>query len=174
MPTDNGGPIGCIYRGSTVLCEDKANSTLIYLSLFLTGYEPGLNALSIDQHLSAVSTPCLASSPCTYTFEPRRSLRYIANMESTKYTCKHRATNLLNPKNYRSWKNALTIFLRPENALQMVLGNEQPPPSKATRRQCTLESQCCALPVNANKSLCDVIYGLPDQHLTQIWALFDE
>ena len=97
-------------------------------------------------------------------------------MESTKYTCKHGTTNLLNSKNYHSWKNALTIYLRSENALQIVLGNEQPPPGNSTFHvrqsyQKRFGSALSMLYSSCEQSLRDVIDELPDQHPAQIWVL---
>jgi len=51
---------------------------------------------------------------------------------SSTYTCKHGSTELLTPRNYHTWKADLTVFLRCENALEIVLGNENPPPANAS------------------------------------------
>ena len=82
------------------------------------------------------------------------------NMESTKYTCKHGTTNLLNSKNYHSWKNALTIYLRSENSLQVVLGMSNHPQvtprfmsGKATRSASAVHCRCCTHPVNNHSAM---------------------
>ena len=51
---------------------------------------------------------------------------------SSAYTCNHDSTEMLTPCNYHTWKAALTVFLRCENALEIVLGNEGPPPANAS------------------------------------------
>ena len=53
-------------------------------------------------------------------------------MESTKFTCKHGSTEMLNDRNYHSWKRSLKAFLIAEDALGIVTGTEAPPNAGAT------------------------------------------
>jgi len=50
---------------------------------------------------------------------------------SSTYTCKHGSTEMLTPRNYHTWKADIMVFLTCENALEIVLGNEDPPFSKS-------------------------------------------
>jgi len=113
-----------------------------YHSNILTGYEPGLNTQpirnAIRTHTSLPS--CLA---ILQSFEPR-------NMESTKFTCKHGSTEMLNDRNYHSWKCSLKAFLIAEEAFGIVTGTEAPPNAGATAqlRDCRTRSRMglwCAL-----------------------------
>ena len=51
---------------------------------------------------------------------------------SSTYTCKHGSTEMLTPRNYHTWKADIMVFLTCENALEIVLGNEDPPPANAS------------------------------------------
>ena len=51
---------------------------------------------------------------------------------SSTYTYKFGTMEMLNPRNYRTWKAGITIFLRCQNALEIVLGNETPPAADAS------------------------------------------
>ena len=53
-------------------------------------------------------------------------------MESTKFTCKHGSTEMLNDRNYHSWKRSLKAFLIAEDAFGIVTGTEAPPNTGAT------------------------------------------
>jgi len=55
----------------------------------------------------------------------------IVIMTST-YTCKHGSTEMLNPRNYHTWKADIIIFLRCENAFEIVLDRETPPAANAS------------------------------------------
>jgi len=45
-------------------------------------------------------------------------------MESTKFTGKHGSTEMLNDRNYHSWKRSLKAFLIAEDAFGIVTGTE--------------------------------------------------
>ena len=53
-------------------------------------------------------------------------------MESTKFTCKHGSMEMLNDRNYHSWKRSLTAFLIAEDAFGIVTGTDAPPNAGAT------------------------------------------
>jgi len=45
-------------------------------------------------------------------------------MESTKFTGKHGSTEMLNDRNYHSWKRSLKAFLIAEDTFGIVTGTE--------------------------------------------------
>ena len=86
----------------------------------------------IDQKLLFVpeNLPPLASAPLSLSNPRQTSLP--SNIMSSTYTCKHGSTEMLNPRNYHTWKADTMIFLRCENALDIVLGIEAPPAANAS------------------------------------------
>jgi len=57
-------------------------------------------------------------------------------MESTKFTCKHGSTEMLNDRNYHPWKSSLKAFLIAEDAFRIITGTETPPNVGATAQLC--------------------------------------
>jgi len=51
---------------------------------------------------------------------------------SCTYTCKHDSTEMLTPRNYHTWKADIMVILTCENALEIVLCNEDPPLANAS------------------------------------------
>jgi len=47
-------------------------------------------------------------------------------MESRKFTCKHGSTEMLNDRNYHSWKRSLKAFLIAEDAFGIVPEQKHP------------------------------------------------
>jgi len=101
-------------------CMMSINQFTIFVSIdpyIPTGYEPGLNALpirnlSIIEPADVCTRLASAPHPCTLVFKPQllrallpsfsspTKIRTFCNMESTKFTCKHGSTEMLNDRNY--------------------------------------------------------------------------
>jgi hypothetical protein len=119
--------------------------SLIQLTIFIsvhldipTGYEPGLNVLP-NSEAANIGTRrkysprfCTSRLPLTHAvwlFQPqpfRAATRRdsLVNMVSTKFTCKHGSTEMLNDRNYHSWKRSLKTFLIAEDAFGIAIGTE--------------------------------------------------
>jgi len=84
----------------------------------------------IRTHCTRLAT---APNPCTFSqafvilqrSQPR-------SMESTKFTCKHCSTAMLNDRHYHSWKRSPKVSLTAEDAFGIVTGTEAPPNADAT------------------------------------------
>ena len=123
----NGLASACIYRERSSRYGKNINqrsSYTPYHAIILTDYETRLNAQPIHNviHTHASLPSCLAF---LQSFEPR-------NMESMKFTCKHSSTEILNDRNYHSWKHSLKAFLIAEDAFGIVTVTEVPPNAGAT------------------------------------------
>jgi len=82
---------------------------------------------------------------------------------------------MLTPRNYHAWKADLTVFLRCENALEIVLGNEDHPPANASfamresyKKQLGYATRMVYSLVEP--SIRSVINKLPNQQPAHIWA----
>ena len=94
---------------------------------------------------------------------------------SSTYTCKHGSTEMLTPRNYHAWKADLTVFLRCENALEIVLGNEDHPPANASfaMRESYKKRLGYATGMvysSVEPSIRSVINKLPNQQPAHVWA----
>jgi len=137
-----------------------------YHSIILTGYEPGLNAQpirnAIRTHASMPS--CLA---ILQSFEPH-------NMESTKFTCKHGSTEILNDRNYHSWKRSVKVFLIAEDAFGIVIGMEVPPNAGATAG--LYDFHHCSgwayllIYVSSDETTWSLIDNLPNEEADHMWT----
>ena len=143
----------------------------------LTGYEPGLTLQSTTSTLSLPAKP-------RFQLPTSLSLNFsiyttLQTMASTEFSCKHGNTALLNFQNYHTWKSALTVYLRAENAFEIVLGNEDPPAANASFnvRESYQRRRGKALSMlysSTDQSIRDIIDKLPEQHPAQIWTLLDQ
>jgi len=82
---------------------------------------------------------------------------------------------MLTPHNYHTWKADLTVFLRCENALEIVLGNEGPPPANASfaMRESYKKRFGHATGMvysSVEPSIRAVINKLPDQQPAHVWT----
>jgi len=95
-------------------------------------------------------------------------------MESTKFTCKHGSMEMLNNRNYHSWKCSLKAFLIAEDAFGIVTGTEAPPNAGATaqlrdfrRRSGRAYSLIYASSDETTRSLID---NLPNEEPDHVWT----
>ena len=98
---------------------------------------------------------------------------------SLTYTCKHGSTQMLNPRNYHTWKADMMIFLRSENALNIVLGHEAPPPANASfavkdSYEKRLGRATGMVYSSVEPNIRAVINELPDQEPARVWAALGE
>ena len=94
-------------------------------------------------------------------------------------TCKHCSTQMLNPRNYHTWKADMMIFLRSENALNIVLGHEAPPPANASfavkdSYEKRLGRATGMVYSSVEPNIRAVINELPDQEPARVWAALGE
>jgi len=95
-------------------------------------------------------------------------------MESTKFTCKHSSTEMLNDRNYHSWKRSLKAFLIAEDTFGIVTGTKAPPNAGATaqlrdfrRRSRRAYSLIYASSGETTRSL---IHNLPNEEPNHVWT----
>ena len=98
---------------------------------------------------------------------------------SSTYTCKHGSTEMLTPRNYHTWKADIMVFLTCENALEIVLGNEDPPPANASFAMRESYKKRLGLATgmvysSVEPSIRAIINKLPDRNPAQIWTALGE
>jgi len=95
-------------------------------------------------------------------------------MESTKFTCKHGSTEMLNDRNYHSWKRSLKAFLIAEDAFGIVTGTEAPPNAGATAqlRDFRRHSGWAYLLIYASsdETTRSLIDNLPNEEPDHVWT----
>ena len=115
--------------------------SIIYLSLsiFPTGYEPGLTPLLYTVHHSTPFTQNHSYHPKSLTSsEPYTRLEMATTnnptsaYQATHYSSKHGSCEKLNALNYRVWKEDMEIILNSMNVMEIVSGDEPIPPAGNT------------------------------------------
>ena len=86
---------------------------------------------------------------------------------------------MLTPRNYHTWKADVMVFLTCENALEIVLGNEAPPPANASfaireSYQKRLGHATGMVYSSVEPSIRAIINKLPDRNPARIWTALGE
>jgi hypothetical protein len=86
---------------------------------------------------------------------------------------------MLNPRNYHTWKADMMIFLKCENALDIVLGRESPPNCNSTfakkeSYQKWLGRATGMIYSSVEPNIRAIINKLPDQDPDRIWKALDQ
>jgi len=98
---------------------------------------------------------------------------------SSTCTCKHGSTEMLTPRNYHAWKADIMVFLTCENTLEIVFGNEDPPPANASFAMRESYKNRLGLATgmvysSVEPSIRAIINKLPDGNPAQIWTALGE
>ena len=95
-------------------------------------------------------------------------------MESTKFTCKHGSTEMLNDRNYHSWKRSLKAFLIAEDAFGIVTGVETPPNAGITAQLgnfCRHSGRAYSLIyASSDETTRSLINNLPNEEPNHVWT----
>jgi len=86
---------------------------------------------------------------------------------------------VLNPRNYHTWKADMMIFLRCENALDIALGREDPPDCKATfakkeSYQKRFGHATGMIYSSVEPNIRAIINKLPDRNPARVWKALDK
>jgi len=95
-------------------------------------------------------------------------------MESMKFTCKHGSTEMLNDRNYHSWKCSLKAFLIAEDVFGIVTGTEAPPNVGATAQlhdfRCYSGRAYSLIYASSDKTTQSLIDNLPNKEPNHVWT----
>jgi len=95
-------------------------------------------------------------------------------MESTKFTCKHGSTEMLNDRNYHSWKRSLKAFLIAEDAFGIVTGTEAPLNAGATAQLCDFRRRSgrvySLIYMSSDETTRSLIDNLPNEEPNHVWT----
>jgi len=91
-----------------------------------------------------------------------------------KFTCKHGSTEMLNDRNYHSWKCSLKAFLIAEDVFGIVTGTEAPPNVGTTAQlrdfRCYSGRAYSLIYASSDKTTQSLIDNLPNKEPNHVWT----